>query len=484
MRESSEADDPETDQVRTEYDTMGPVRVPANALYGAQTQRAIHHFVVGANHSLMPIAIVHAIALIKSAAATTNEEVGKLDARRARAIESAARAVHTGEHDDAFPLPVYISGSGTQSNMNVNEVIAKLANATLLAQPSEPHDAAAPELKVHPNDHVNASQSTNDVFPSAIHVAAAIKLSGELDPLLEVVIELLHKRAETYKNVFKVGRTHLMDAVPMTFGQEVGGWAATLAQARDSLREATDELLFIPVGGTAVGTGINCPAGFDSGVCKQLKKLTGLPFRPTANKFASMAGHEAMLRAMGALKLLAVALLRISNDVRMGGSGPRCGLGELILPANEPGSSIMPGKVNPTQCEALAQRAAQVIGHEVAATVGCSGGFQQMNVYKPLIGQCILESIRLLVDGISLFQTYCLEGLCPDEGAMLKHLQRSLMLVTALNPKIGYDNAAAIAKHAHANGTTLREAALHLGHLTAEEFDQAIDYEAMVRPHK
>ena len=454
-------------EFRTERDSMGAIQVPQDALWGPQTQRAIKHF---GTHTQMPKELVHAIARIKAAAAQANLALHKIEKNQSQAIVHAASLAASGDFDKHFPLSIFISGSGTQSNMNVNEVIAALA-------------AQFGKVHIHPNDHVNCSQSTNCVFPSAIHVASVIELESSLLPTLRRATELLISQAKEWETVYKCARTHLMDAVPITFGQEVGGWAATFADADESICNAVSELLAIPVGGTAVGTGLNAPKGFDEKVCEFLNGETGLNFRPSRNKFAAQSGHEAMLQTMSALKRLAVALLRIANDIRMSGSGPRCGLSELVLPANEPGSSIMPGKVNPTQCEAIAMRAAQVIGYEVAVTIGCGGGFQQMNVYKPLIGNNILDSIRLLDDGLKLFIEHCLVGLCPDRKQMKSHLEHSLMLVTALNPKIGYEKAADIAKLAHQDGLTLRQATLQLGYLSGEEFDHSMDYTEMAFPH-
>lgn len=402
---------------------MGPIEVAAKALWSAQTQRAMHFFGdAGSLGDRMPAKLIHAVARIKQAAAAANQSLGQLDADRAERIQAAAAKIVAGDYDDQFPLPVWISGSGTQSNMNVNEVIASLAQQP--AGDSNRQHENAPGVSIHPNDHVNASQSTNDVFPSAIHVATALELRDRVLPGVDQMVALVDSKAEAWADIVKVGRTHMMDAVPMTLGQEASGWAHSLRGARDALAVALDELYSLPLGGTAVGTGLNAPAGYDARVCAELAKLSGLPFRVADNKFCRMGGHEALLQAMSALKRLAVVLIRIADDLRLLGSGPRTGLGELALPANEPGSSIMPGKVNPTQCEALSMRAVQVIGLEAAVTIACGAGFLQMNVYKPLIAANLLSATELLTDGMHRFCQYCLVGTEPNEVIIASHVSQ------------------------------------------------------------
>jgi fumarate hydratase class II len=402
---------------------MGPIEVSAKALWSAQTQRAMHFFgdAMGSGQR-MPVKLIHAVARIKQAAAAANHTLGRLDADRAERIQTAAARIVAGDHDDQFPLPIWISGSGTQSNMNVNEVIASLTQQP--AGDGKRKREGAPDAVVHPNDHVNASQSTNDVFPSAIHVATALELRQRVLPGVDEMVASLDFKAEAWSDIVKVGRTHMMDAVPLTLGQEVSGWAHSLRGARDALAVALDELYSLPLGGTAVGTGLNTPAGYDALVCAELAKQSGLPFRVADNKFSRMGGHEALLQAMGALKRLSVVLIRIADDVRLLGSGPRTGLGELSLPANEPGSSIMPGKVNPTQCEGLSMRAIQVIGLEAAVTMACSSGFLQVNVYKPLIGANLLDATELLTDGMHRFCLYCLDGMEPNAPAIASHVSQ------------------------------------------------------------
>ena len=454
---------------RTERDSFGDIDVPAEALWGAQTQRSLEHFRISSER--MPEALLAALARIKRAAAEVNAELGLLDGGIARGIVLAADEVLAGRHPGAFPLSVWQTGSGTQTNMNMNEVLANRASELLGGERGEGR-------RVHPNDHVNRGQSSNDVFPTAMHVAAAVAIAHDLLPPLKALRATLAAKAEAYAGLVKIGRTHLQDATPLTLGQEMSGWVAQLdlaERAIDLTREALHELA---IGGTAVGTGLNTDPRFGDRVAQWLAADTGLPFRVAPNRFAALAGHEPMVAAHGAMKALATALTKIANDVRWLASGPRSGLGELRIPENEPGSSIMPGKVNPTQCEALTMACCQVMGNDVALGIGAASGNFELNVYKPLIAHAFLQSVRLLADGMASFDAHCARGIEPDEARIGELLERSLMLVTALNPHIGYDRAAAIAKHAHANGLSLREAALAVGGLTGEQFD------AWVRPEK
>ncbi len=460
---------------RTERDSLGPVEVAADALWGAQTQRSLENFAIGSER--IPVELIHALARIKRACATVNAKHGLLTPELAALICTAADAIAAGDHDQAFPLKVWQTGSGTQTNMNVNEVISNLASL----QTNEPLGSHRP---VHPNDHVNRSQSTNDVFPAGIHIAAAQQIQTVLLPSLSALIEALDSKAQAWMSVVKIGRTHLQDAVPLRLGDEVSAWRDQLRQCHHWIEASSDSLTALPLGGTAVGTGLNAPPGFASAVAKDLQRQTGLPFHPADNLFAVMAGHDALVHCMGQLRLLAVALLRIANDVRLLGCGPRAGLGELRLPANEPGSSIMPGKINPTQCEAMAMVCTQVIGLDAAVAAAGAGGHLQMNVYKPLIGFNLLKSIQLLSDASSSFQCNLVEGLEPDHEQIGRLLEQSLMLVTALTPTIGYEKASAIAQHAHQKGLTLRDAALELGHISGTAFDQIVNPLAMATPQQ
>ncbi|MBD8680576.1 class II fumarate hydratase [Pseudomonas sp. CFBP 13719] len=456
---------------RIETDSLGQVEVPEEAYWGAQTQRSLVNFAIGEER--MPLPVSHALALIKKAAARVNDRNGDLPADIARLIEQAANEVLAGEHDDQFPLVVWQTGSGTQSNMNVNEVIAGRANELA----GKGRGGKSP---VHPNDHVNRSQSSNDCFPTAMHIAAVQAVQADLLPAIAVLGEGLAELAGRHMQLVKTGRTHMMDATPITFGQEVSAYVAQLEYAQKAIRNALPAVCELAQGGTAVGTGLNAPKGFGEAIAAELAALSGLPFVTAPNKFAALAGHEPLTSLSGALKTLAVALMKLANDFRLLGSGPRAGLAEIKLPANEPGSSIMPGKVNPTQCEALSMLACQVMGNDVVIGIAASQGHLQLNVYKPVIIHNLLQSIKLLADGCRNFQEHCVAGLVPDVQHMGEHLERGLMLVTALNPHIGYDKAAEIAKKAYAEGLTLRESALALGYLSEAEFDQWVRPEEML----
>lgn len=444
---------------RTETDSFGSLEIPADALWGVQTARSLHFFAIGSQR--MPLEIVHALALIKWAAAQVNQQLQQLDATKANAIADAAWQIAQGLHDDAFPLSVWQTGSGTQTNMNVNEVIARIASA---------------QVSVHPNDDVNHGQSSNDVFPTAMHIAALEQTHARLLPALSALHEELLIKAVAFKDAVKIGRTHLQDATPVTLGQEFGGYAAQLALCEEAIRHTLGAVAKLAIGGTAVGTGINTHAEFGARVAALLAETMQLPFTQADNLFAAMAGHEALVALHGSLRMLAIALNKIANDIRLMGSGPRAGLGELLLPHNEAGSSIMPGKVNPTQVEALTMVCAQVMGHDVAIGIAAAQGQFELNVYKPLIALNMLDSIRLLGDAMQSFRQHCVQGITPHTAQLERNLQSSLMLVTALAPHIGYDKAAHIAHHAQAHDTRLRDAALALGFVTADEFD------AWVRP--
>ncbi|MBU0938178.1 MAG: class II fumarate hydratase [Gammaproteobacteria bacterium] len=456
---------------RIETDSLGEVQVPDDAYWGAQTQRSLVNFAIGEQR--MPLAVLHALALIKKAAARVNDRNGDLPADIARLIEQAADEVLDGQHDDQFPLVVWQTGSGTQSNMNANEVIAGRANELS----GQPRGGKSP---VHPNDHVNRSQSSNDCFPTAMSIATVQAVHEQLLPALRELSGGLAELSARHMKLVKTGRTHMMDATPITFGQEVSAFIAQLDYAERAIRSALPAVYELAQGGTAVGTGLNSPHGFGEAIAAEIAALSGLPFVTAPNKFAALSGHEPLTTLSGALKTLAVALMKIANDLRLLGSGPRAGLAEVRLPANEPGSSIMPGKGNPTQCEALSMLACQVLGNDVTIGIAASQGHLQLNVYKPVIIHNLLESIRLLADGCRNFQEHCIAGLEPDAEQMAEHLERGLMLVTALNPHIGYDKSAEIAKKAYAEGLTLREAALDLGYLTDAEFDQWVRPENML----
>jgi fumarate hydratase class II len=455
---------------RIEKDSFGPIEVPAERLWGAQTERSRRFFRISGER--MPLPVIHALARVKQAAAAVNAELNLLEAKKADAIRRAADEVLAGRHDEEFPLSVWQTGSGTQSNMNVNEVLANRASELLGGE------RGAKRL-VHPNDDVNLGQSSNDVFPTAMHIAA----TQAVDALLASVEQLrqtLQAKSAAFGAIVKIGRTHLQDATPLTLGQEFSGYAAQLGHAVQAIRASQAGLHELAIGGTAVGTGLNTHPDFAPRVCARLAAELGFAFVPAANKFAALAGHEPLVFAHGALKTLAAALVKIANDIRLAASGPRSGLGELRLPENEPGSSIMPGKVNPTQAEALTMAGAQVMGNDVAVNFGGASGHFELNVFKPVIIHAFLQSARLLGDGSRSFEEHCARGIEPDERRIRELVERSLMLVTALAPHIGYDRAAEIAKKAHREGSTLREAALDLGYVSAEDFDRWVRPEAMV----
>jgi fumarate hydratase class II len=453
---------------RTEKDSFGPIEVPADRLWGAQTERSRRFFRISSER--MPLAVVYALARIKRAAAKVNSELGLLDAKKAQAIGGAAQEVLQGRHDEEFPLSVWQTGSGTQSNMNVNEVLANRASELLGGERGQ-------KRLVHPNDDVNMGQSSNDVFPTAMHIAAALALDDVVSAV-RTLKETLAKKSEAFAALVKIGRTHLQDATPLTLGQEFSGYVAQLEHAEKAIKAAQPGLYELAIGGTAVGTGLNTHPEFARLVCANLELK--VPFTPAANKFAALAGHEALLFAHGALKTLAAATFKLANDVRLLASGPRSGFGELSIPENEPGSSIMPGKVNPTQAEALTMLSAQIFGNDVALNIGGASGHLELNVYKPMIIHAFLQSARLLADGCRSFEEHCARGIEPNAARIRELLDRSLMLVTALSPHIGYDRAAEIAKKAHKEGTTLREAALALGYVKAEDFDRWVKPEAMI----
>ena len=457
---------------RTESDSFGPIEVPGDSYWGAQTERSIENFPFGPREQ-MPIEIVHALGFIKQAAARVNARMGLLDAELAETIQQAAAEVARGDLDREFPLVIWQTGSGTQSNMNANEVIAGRANEMLTGK-------RGGKSPVHPNDHVNKSQSSNDSFPTAMHIAAARTMVAKLLPAAKGMQALLERLAKKWDSIVKIGRTHLQDATPLTLGQEFSGYAAQMQANVVRLEQAMPRLYQLAQGGTAVGTGLNAPQGFGEAFAKEVANLTRLPFTSAPNKFAEMAAHDTMLELSGKLNTLAVSLTKIANDIRLMGSGPRCGIGELKLPENEPGSSIMPGKVNPTQAEMLTMVAAQVMGNHVAVTVGGLQGHLELNVFKPLIGANVIRSINLLSTGMESFTARMLDGADPDTGRINELMNRSLMLVTALAPEIGYDNAAAIAKHAHKTGKTLKEAGLELGLVEEDTFDRVVKPETMV----
>ena len=458
---------------RIEHDTMGAVRVPADRLWGAQTERSRTNFRIGAER--MPLALIHALVRVKRACAVVNHRLGRLSAEARDLIVQVCDEILTGRHDDEFPLSVWQTGSGTQTNMNVNEVIANRAAQIVHGR----LDRARP---VHPNDQVNLSQSSNDVFPTAMHVAAVYALEDQLLPALADLHRTLDEKAAEFAGIVKIGRTHLQDATPLTLGQEVGGWAALIASSTAQITGALDPLRALAIGGTAVGTGINAPTGFSAAVAAQLSRDTGRTFRAAANPFHALSAHDPLVFASGAVKGLAANLMKIANDVRWLASGPRCGLGEISIPANEPGSSIMPGKVNPTQAEALTMVVCQVFGNDTTIGFAASQGNFQLNVFKPVLIHAFLQSVTLLADSVRSFDRHCVAGIQPVRERIEDNLRRSLMLVTALNPHIGYEQAAAIAKKAQADNLSLREAAVALGILSATEFDRLVRPEAMVGP--
>jgi fumarate hydratase, class II len=457
---------------RTETDSFGPIDVPVDAYWGAQTERSIGNFPFGPREQ-MPVEIVHALGFIKQAAARVNARLAGLDPKIAEVIQQAAGEVARGDLDNQFPLVIWQTGSGTQSNMNANEVIAGRANEILTGK-------RGGKEPVHPNDHVNKSQSSNDSFPTAMHIAAARSVHSRLIPALKLMHARLADQAKRWDSIVKIGRTHLQDATPLTLGQEFSGYAAQVADCIDRVEAVMPRVLRLAQGGTAVGTGLNAPAGFAEAFASEVSQLTQLPFTSAPNKFAELAAHDTMVELSGVLNVIAVAFSKIANDIRLLGSGPRCGLGELKLPENEPGSSIMPGKVNPTQAEMLTMVAAQVMGNHVAVTVGGLQGHMELNVFKPLIGANVVRSISLLATGAESFTTRMLDGTEPDEVRIGELMHRSLMLVTALAPEIGYDNAATIAKHAHKHGRTLKEAGLELGLVDEETFDRVVKPETMI----
>jgi fumarate hydratase class II len=460
-------------KTRVETDSFGPIDVPADRYWGAQTERSRRNFRIGTER--MPTPLIRALAIIKRAAAEVNHELGLLDARRTRAIAGAAHEVIDGRLDDHFPLVVWQTGSGTQTNMNVNEVIAARANEMLTGK----RTTAGP---VHPNDHVNMSQSSNDCFPTAMHIAAATEIIRSLLPALVHLQTALERKRKEFDGIVKIGRTHLQDATPLTLGQEFSGYAAQMRSGRERVALALKQLYPLAQGGTAVGTGLNAKPQFARLVAKRIAALTRLPFVSAPNKFEALASHDAIVFLHGALTSVATALFKIANDIRLLGSGPRSGLGELILPENEPGSSIMPGKVNPTQCEAATMVCCQVFGNNATITVAASQGHLELNVFKPVIAFALLQSLRLLADMAVSFSDNCVIGIRANEARIRELMQRSLMLVTALAPRIGYQRAAEIAKAAHARGTTLREEALRLGYVSAAEFDRLVRPEKMIRP--
>jgi fumarate hydratase class II len=464
-----------TAPTRTETDTFGPIAVPDDRAWGAQTQRSLENFPIGGPEERMPPGLVRALALVKAAAAGVNRDLGALDPGLAGAIEAAALAVAEGRHDDEFPLTVWQTGSGTQTNMNVNEVIANLASESLGGRRGN-------RAPVHPNDHVNMGQSSNDVFPTAMHVAAALAARDDLQPALLHLAAALAGRERAFAAIVKIGRTHTQDATPLTLGQEFSGYRAMVEAGIARVELALPGVLALAQGGTAVGTGLNAHPEFGARVAARLAAMTGLSFVPAANPFEALATHDALVFFHGALETVAVSLHKIANDIRFLASGPRSGLGELILPENEPGSSIMPGKVNPTQAEALTMIAARVVGNQATVAFAGAQGHFELNVYKPVIAAAVLQSLRLIADGARSFADRCVVGIRADEARIADLVQRSLMLVTALAPVIGYDRAAAVAKAAHRNGTTLREEAIRSGAVDAETFDRVVRPDRMTGP--
>jgi len=460
-----------TIKTRTERDTFGPIEVPADRLWGAQTQRSLTNFKISGER--MPKAFLRALATVKKAAALVNLDLEALDQKKGRAIVAAADEVLAGKHDDEFPLVVWQTGSGTQTNMNMNEVLANRASELLGGERGEAR-------QVHPNDDVNKGQSSNDIFPTAMSVAAVVALREGVIPSLTRLRDAFRAKAESFKDIVKIGRTHLQDATPLTLGQEFSGYVSQLDHGIAHLEAALPHLYELAIGGTAVGTGLNAHPEYAVRVAAKLAELTGLPFVTAPNKFEALAANDAIVHAHGALKTVAASLTKIANDIRWLASGPRCGIGEIVIPENEPGSSIMPGKVNPTQSEAVTMLCAQVLGNDVAINVGGASGNFELNVFKPLIIHNLLTSCRLLADGCDSFRENCVVGIQPNRERIDENLAGSLMLVTALNPHVGYDNAAKIAKHAHKTGKTLREAAIELGLVTGEQFDQWVRPEKMV----
>ncbi len=460
---------------RTEHDTMGTIQVPAEALWGAQTERSRQNFSIGGEK--MPMALIHAYARLKKACATVNNRLGLLEDHPASRIMQACDEIAQGHHDDQFPLMVWQTGSGTQTNMNLNEVIANRAAMLDQGQGYSP-------LRIHPNDHVNKSQSSNDTFPAAMHMAAVFEIKERLLPAVARMLTTLGQKSRAFSDIIKIGRTHLQDATPITLGQEISGWEAMVDSSRDQVLCALEGLYPLAIGGTAVGTGLNAPDGFGEAVAEALARATGIPFTRMKNTFHGLTGHDQLVFASGALKGLAANLMKIANDVRWLASGPRCGIGELTIPANEPGSSIMPGKINPTQAEALTMAACQVMGNDAAIGFAASQGNFELNVFKPVIIYNLLQSITLLAEGTASFTANCLAGIEPNTPVIKNYLEKSLMLVTALAPHIGYDNAALIAKKALGDGITLKEAAAALDLVTPEQMDEWIKPEAMISGKK
>lgn len=459
---------------RIEKDSMGEIQVPSDKYWGAQTQRSLEHFKIGGDK--FPREMIRALGILKKSAAITNQALGLLPESKSKFIVQAADEVIAGKLDAHFPLVVWQTGSGTQTNMNANEVIANRALEIM--------GEKLASKAIHPNDDVNKAQSSNDTFPTAMHIAVVERVQHHLIPELEKLHAAVKEKSLEFKKIVKIGRTHLMDATPLTLGQEFSGYEFQLQQATERIKQALDHVYELALGGTAVGTGLNTHPEFAVKAAQQIAKETGLPFRSSPNKFASLAAHDALVQMSGSLKTLACALMKIANDIRLLGSGPRSGIGELILPANEPGSSIMPGKVNPTQCEAMTMLCAQVIGNDMAVAVGGATGHFELNVFKPLIVFNVLNSIRLLADGCESFRVHCVHGIEANLEQIQHHLNNSLMLVTALNPHIGYDNAAKVAKYAHENNTTLKIAAQKLNLLTPEKFDELVKPEEMIGPLK
>ena len=460
-------------EYRIEKDTMGEVKVPSDKYWGAQTERSRNNFKIGPEAS-MPIEIVHAFAQLKKAAAHANCDLGVLDINKKNLISEACDEIIEGKHDNQFPLVVWQTGSGTQSNMNCNEVIANRAHVINGGALTDQ------EKILNPNDDVNKSQSSNDTFPTAMHIAAYKQVAEHTIPAIKNLRDTLDIKAKEFKNIVKTGRTHFMDATPLTLGQEFSGYVTQLNKSLTAINHSLEALKELALGGTAVGTGLNTPKGYDVLVAKKIAEFTGLPFETAENKFEALAAHDAVVELSGALKRTAVSLMKIGNDIRMLSSGPRCGIGELLLPENEPGSSIMPGKVNPTQPEALTMVCAQVMGNDVTVSVAGSNGHFELNVFKPVMAYNVLESARLIGDACHSFNDNCVMGIKANEPMVKKHLENSLMLVTALNTKIGYYKAAEIAKYAHKNGTTLKEAAVGLGHVTESEYDEIVDPSKMI----
>ncbi|MFO1189110.1 MAG: class II fumarate hydratase [Alphaproteobacteria bacterium] len=462
-------------RMRTETDSMGALQVPADRYWGAQTQRSLQNFRIGGER--MPAPLVHAFGIQKKAAALANMTLGALDKKLGNAIIQASEEVAAGKLDDHFPLVVWQTGSGTQTNMNVNEVVANRANEIL----GSPLGSKRP---IHPNDQVNMGQSSNDSFPAVMHIAAATEISQSLLPALDGLAKALGAKARSFKTIIKIGRTHLQDATPLSLGQEFSGYATQVTNGIRRVKAALPSLYQLAQGGTAVGTGLNAQVGFAERFASEVAKITRLPFVTAKNKFEALAAHDAMVEASGALNVLAASMMKIANDIRLLGSGPRCGIGEIQLPENEPGSSIMPGKVNPTQAEAMTMVAAQVMGNHVTVTIAGSNGHFELNVFKPVIIFNVLQSIRLLADAARSFTDNCVVGIEPNRERIRQHLNESLMLVTALNPHIGYDNAAQVAKKAHKENKTLKGAAVELGLLTADQFDRWVRPETMIGPSK